>query len=427
MRLLPQSPEQQRDGIVICELDDGRRVDLSTEEIRMCGLKIVLAAYGHDEPTEPIPIFSYGRQVGTVPADFHPMGFESRSVMYDPRPGDFRMEDGVWIAHRALGPGDIEAIPGFIPLRREGHTMTKLWKPDIVIYHGGGCADGFGAAWACWRRWGDDLIFHEANYGAPPPDVAGKNLLIVDFSYKRPVLEEMGNAAKSIIILDHHETAQEDLADFEHPVFDEHTVLNAQSTISDIDDFGFPTILAVFDMKRSGARMAWEFCHPGIEAPLLVRLIEDRDLWLFCHEQTRPFATWLRAEPFSFERWTTIAEEIERPYGNDIMREAEAMQRFHDEKVREIASFARRAKLGVHEPIIVGCPPMFASEVGNYLLEQHPDAPFAATFYDTAKKRMWSLRSDVSRQPVSTIATGFGGGGHRNAAGFAIERVEDFP
>lgn len=53
-------------------------------------------------------------------------------------------------------------------------------KPDICIYHGG-CADGFTAAWAVWKRW-PDVEFVAGIHGDPPPDVTGKHVLIVDFS-----------------------------------------------------------------------------------------------------------------------------------------------------------------------------------------------------------------------------------------------------
>lgn len=92
-------------------------------------------------------------------------------------------------------------------------ATTGDWQPDMVIYHDN-CADGFGAAWACWMRWGDACEYVPANYGQVPPDVTGKNILIVDFSYKRPELETMANAAASIVILDHHKTAQAELEPF---------------------------------------------------------------------------------------------------------------------------------------------------------------------------------------------------------------------
>lgn len=287
--------------------------------------------------------------------------------------------------------------------------MDKLWTPNVVIYHDH-CADGFAAAWACWLRWGDACQYVATNYGQPAPDVAGKHVLIVDFSYKRDVLAGM-NAA-SMIVLDHHKTAQAELAEL-------------PSVDGDIDDSGdwstYFDPIARFDMEKSGARLAWEFCHPGVEPPLLIQLVEDRDLWRFALPETKAFSLWLRSEPFSFERFEQLAQELNdaRDHAR-IMAEAEAMQRFHDARVEEIASFARRRRVGEHEAVVVNCPPMFASEVGNALLDRHPGAPFAATYFDGPNSRMWSLRSRDDRVDVSAVAARFGGGGHRNAAGFSV-------
>jgi len=294
------------------------------------------------------------------------------------------------------------------------------YAPDIVIYHDH-CADGFGAAWACWVKWGDAIQYLPANYGASPPDVTGLNVLIVDFSFKRDVLREMGKDARSIIILDHHKTAQADLSDW---AIDDVTGEfwaddDPMKAVRHNDDYVGQPIAALFDMNKSGARLAWEFCHEG-EPPMLLRLIEDRDLWRFIMPDTKPFALWLRTKPFSFDRFDLVSQQIEDGQdGHEIMVEARAMQRFFDAKIDELASFGWRQSLGGHEPVIVNCPPMFASEVGHALLDKHPDAPFAATYCDSREKRMWSLRSRDDRQDVSAVASQFGGGGHRNAAGFS--------
>lgn len=295
-----------------------------------------------------------------------------------------------------------------------------MYQPDIVIYHDH-CADGFGAAWACWARWGNAPQYVAANYGAPPPDVTGKHVLMVDFSFKQAVLAEMGKLARSIIVLDHHKTAHADLATWavDDVAGDFWAGDDPMKLVRHNDEYLGEPIAALFDMNKSGARLAWEFCHDE-DAPLLIRLIEDRDLWRFAMEETKPFGLWLRAEPFSFERFDLIAQMLEDGRdGHEIMTEARAMQRFFDAKVEELASFGWRAPLGGHEPVIVNCPPMFASEVAHALLDKHPDAPFAATFCDSRDKRMWSLRSRDDREDVSAIASSFGGGGHRNAAGFS--------
>lgn len=43
-----------------------------------------------------------------------------------------------------------------------------MWKPDLCIYHGN-CDDGFGAAWAIWMKWGNDVAYVPATYGKPCP------------------------------------------------------------------------------------------------------------------------------------------------------------------------------------------------------------------------------------------------------------------
>jgi hypothetical protein len=69
---------------------------------------------GVDQITTPVPVFQHGRHVGSVPYDFEPFAIRSRNPLYDPRSGDFRRTAEGWIASNTLGPGDLEAIPGFV-------------------------------------------------------------------------------------------------------------------------------------------------------------------------------------------------------------------------------------------------------------------------------------------------------------------------
>lgn len=296
------------------------------------------------------------------------------------------------------------------------------WQPDIMLYHAN-CADGFGAAWAAWMRWRDTVTYLPVSYGAPPPDVAGKDVLIGDFSYKAPQLAEMAGSANSIIVLDHHKTAQADLVAFTCRESSPGAVVadDALGMFEDLRELRMPPVIALFDMNRSGAGMVWDFCFPGETRPLLIDLIEDRDLWLFRHEDTKPFGLWLRSEPFDFERWELIAQELnDGRDGHAIMTEARAMQRFFDQKVSEIAAMFRWGNVGGHHVPICNCPPMFASEVGHKLLDDEPGAEFVALYSDQGKSRGYSLRSRDDRADVSAIARKFGGGGHRNAAGFGV-------
>jgi hypothetical protein len=64
---------------------------------------------------KPVPVYHLGQMVGTVPFDFEPSLIKSRSMLYDPRPGDFRRTQSGWEASRSLGPGDLLCVPGFAP------------------------------------------------------------------------------------------------------------------------------------------------------------------------------------------------------------------------------------------------------------------------------------------------------------------------
>lgn len=63
-----------------------------------------------------IPVMQDGHQIGWLPRDFNPdpRYIKSRSVLYDPRPGDFTRVDETWVVGRTLGGGDLEAVDGFV-------------------------------------------------------------------------------------------------------------------------------------------------------------------------------------------------------------------------------------------------------------------------------------------------------------------------
>lgn len=62
-----------------------------------------------------IPVLQDGDRIGTLPAAFNPDHIKSTNWLYTPRRGDFTHgPNGEWLASGMLGPGDLEAVPGFI-------------------------------------------------------------------------------------------------------------------------------------------------------------------------------------------------------------------------------------------------------------------------------------------------------------------------
>ncbi|MCA9793076.1 MAG: phosphohydrolase, partial [Candidatus Eremiobacteraeota bacterium] len=148
-----------------------------------------------------------------------------------------------------------------------------------VLYHAQ-CPDGFGAALAAWRVLGDTAVYLPVAHGEAPPDLpAEARVAIVDFSYTRDVILGMRERLADMVILDHHKTAEEELAGL---------------------DF------ATFDMHKSGARMAWEYWHPDEPVPELVAYIEDKDLWRWELPQSKEVSIALHAYPMDFNVWSQL-------------------------------------------------------------------------------------------------------------------------
>jgi len=73
--------------------------------------------------------------------------------------------------------------------------------------------------------------------------------------------------------------------------------------------------------------------------------------------------------------------------------------------------------IGGHDVPVANLPYMFASDAGQLMAEGER---FAGSYFDTPEGRTFSLRSTDAGMDVSEIAQQYGGGGHRNAAGFRV-------
>lgn len=275
-------------------------------------------------------------------------------------------------------------------------------KP-LCIYHGN-CQDGFAAAWAVWKAL-PDCDFYPGVYQEPPPDVADRDVVMVDFSYKRDMLENMADSAKSILILDHHKTAQEDLAEFPMPPAD---LPDHKGWMPDAGVF------ALFDMERSGAGITWDHFHLAPRPPL-INHVEDRDLWRFKLDRTREIVAALFSYPYEFYVWDALMLQTDM---KALFRDGMAIERKHHKDVAELVEVCkRRLVIGGHEVWAASLPYTLTSDAGHLMAQGEP---FAACYWDTPEGRVFSLRSTDDGIDVSEIAKQYGGGGHRNASGFRV-------
>jgi hypothetical protein len=101
-------------GKITYKISDDQWIDVDPKELAEHGITKILKMHDIQPPEGRLDVHQSGRKIGTVPATFEPSCIKSQSFFYDPRGGDFKREGNAWIADRALGPGDLDAIPGFV-------------------------------------------------------------------------------------------------------------------------------------------------------------------------------------------------------------------------------------------------------------------------------------------------------------------------
>lgn len=285
----------------------------------------------------------------------------------------------------------------------------------MCIYHGR-CDDGFASAWVMRKAFGEvNLEFIAANYAEDPPDVTDRKVYLVDFSYKREVLEEMSKKAQQIVILDHHKTAKEEV----------------QPLLDDLSG----NVIGVIDMEHSGCMLTWRWFFGCEQPPDLLFYIQDRDLWLKQLPANDFVITALRSYPYDFKEWDKL---MQVPI-DDLIKEGAPIMRYHrrlvDEAKSRMVIRAFPEKYGVpyeeHNVPTVNVPKYLASEVAGDLCEDlDPDTgeqfPFACCYwYDDTGKIEFSLRSKGKFDVADYASRNFGGGGHKNAAGFRVDTFEE--
>ena len=224
-----------------------------------------------------------------------------------------------------------------------------------------------------------------------------------------------------IWIIDHHKTAIEDLAGLDKKWF---------------------SFRAYLDMERSGAKLAWDFLH-NVEfddaeeivrelkaedktytpAPLLLKHVQDRDLWKFLLPKTKELNAALFSYEFTFANWDMLMA-----YGPEelayLASQGEALDRKQTKDVKYLIDVCQRmAVIGDSCVPVASIPHLMSSEAGDLMsLAYNNGNDFAATYFDTDKKRVFSLRSQTWGKDVSLTAKHYGGGGHKHAAGFSVPR-----
>ena len=273
----------------------------------------------------------------------------------------------------------------------------------IKVYYHENCFDGMCSAWVAWRKFGYKAEYIPINYGQSfsqsriMEECDVNDIYFVDFSLPRKIMDVIYTLADKLVVLDHHKTAEIELRDAPY---------------------------AIFDMNESGASLTWKHFFNCEPPPLLVRYIKDRDLWKFNEYKSKEVNAFIQSFEMTIDNYDILNNYLgsrSSTHLDEAIVAGTALLRYQDKLVKDMCKNFIIRKIGGYEIPVVNASVLF-SEVGHELcLKGLFTKLFSAYYFDRNNKRQWGLRS-IGDFDVSEIAKKYGGGGHRNAAGFETGR-----
>lgn len=298
-------------------------------------------------------------------------------------------------------------------------------KPPTEESPGVDCPDGICAAWIVsravshlnpldsWELVGDSYQDAAAYTGLESlPFTLGfsDQVWLVDFSYPAQILKQLSER-NPVVILDHHITRLDDI-----------------SQVSD-------RILGGYYPNDCGATAAWKLCFPFHRMPWFLESLRDRDIGANGYYDgnapvSRAIATAISARrkgKVGVEAFP-VFEQLLSESPATLIAEGEAILNENDsECVRMLYEWEQTPDFlliaGTSVPFLT-IPKENArllSWTGTLLAKDHAPETFVALKVDGSKDI--NLRSLSTGMDVGAIAKSLGGGGHRNAAGFKLGRL----
>lgn len=271
-------------------------------------------------------------------------------------------------------------------------------KKIIVLYHNE-CPDGFGAAWAAWKKFGAKAEYIGLNHSTPPPieKLRGKILYFIDITYIGKDLDKVIKVAKDVTILDHHVSTKDEIKKAPH---------------------------SIYAVNQSGAILAWRFFHPGKKDPYLLRCIETRDLWQWQVPHAEEILAALDVLPFDFKKWDRAVTDIENPnIRKKYIEKGRAIRAYEEKIAADLFKKVQPAIFEGHRAGVVNAP-ILHSEIGHLIYSN--GYTIAIVWSHNGGQFRVSLRSN-GKIDVSKIAQKYGGGGHKAAAGFRLDPNQTLP
>lgn len=294
-----------------------------------------------------------------------------------------------------------------------------------VLHHAD--QDGRFGGFAAWKSFGSifttkELLeantrFIEVQYGQnfPIPIEELKRedtVYVIDFSYAREILDEVYAKVLKLVVLDHHATAEKQLAG---------------------TPYGF------FDKTKSGALIAWEYFHPTAPIPKVCLLVNDYDLWKKEYgDDSVILEAWLQHEKIGQQWYWWNKLTYEPSY---LMQALAKGKILHEHNTSIVNSFVKNEENYVirdlikiddhntttHKYAIYNGNSILRNEIAEALYTRH-NLDLTIQWRVRANKIVFSVRAPNPERIAAHdfCADVLNGGGNPKAAGAGLTLVEGF-
>lgn len=246
--------------------------------------------------------------------------------------------------------------------------------------------------------------FRETTYGKPFnfDELKGKDVVIVDFSFKLKEMKLINSIAKSLTWIDHHVTAIKELQDLD--------------------------IEKLVDIRKSGCQLTWEYYFKTQKIPKSINLIGRYDIWDHRDPECLPFQLGIKS--FSLDPTSEVFEILLEEGRGTKGKEEEILQVGKitlDYQQKEFSKYAKQSAFekilktdkGEYKAILVNRLFCGSKIFDQFKLQKEYD--ILVTFGYRNGDWTFSFYSESDGDVnCSLIAKSYGGGGHFHAAGCHI-------
>jgi hypothetical protein len=287
--------------------------------------------------------------------------------------------------------------------------MLEKNNIHIVCYHYP-CPDGVGSMYAA-QKFHNSIGNLSVKYIAITASlintidwkslVKDKNVLFVDLALKQSFITEIIKYCNQYLVIDHHKTTEKELEIF-------------------------PKENLIFDIKKSGAILTWCYFFPDQEPPLLLKYIQDNDLWINKMPNCDKFVAWFHHLPMTYEIYDQYANDDNKLI-EDIKKCGSVALTIQNSILDKAINFLPKPKFvqinNKYYFILFANFTIYPYILGDKILGNFPYIDLSSVYYINVNGGTnFTLLSTPTRVDGSEIAKHFGGQGHRNSSMLTLQQ-----